>query len=112
MSKAYTLKMRGGCEVDSKGKRAGKGALIQEELAMTLGVTQDQYLFQPIENYRADGIIGGGVAFNILSDHENRTTDMTNIVIQEIISIDRAAFNQGENAKYDFSISGGGTLKH
>lgn len=45
--------------MDSKGKRAGKGALIQEELAMTLGVTQDQYLFQPIENYRADGIIGG-----------------------------------------------------
>ena len=34
------------------------------------------------------------------------------MVIQEIISIDRAAFNQGENAKYDFSISGGGTLKH
>ena len=30
------------------------------------------------------------------------------MVIQEIISIDRAAFNQGENAKYDFSISGGG----
>ena len=33
-------------------------------------------------------------------------------IIMEIISIDRAAFNQGENAKYDFSISGGGTLKH
>ena len=25
----------------------------------------------------------------------------------EVISIDRAAFNQGENAKYSFSVSGG-----
>lgn len=25
-----------------------------------------------------------------------------------VLAIDRAAFNQGENAKYDFSISGGG----
>ena len=26
----------------------------------------------------------------------------------EVISIDRAAFNQGENAKFNFSVSGGG----
>ena len=26
----------------------------------------------------------------------------------EVISIDRSAFNQGENAKYSFSVSGGG----
>ena len=26
-----------------------------------------------------------------------------------VIAIDRAAFNQGENAKYDISVSGGGT---
>ena len=29
----------------------------------------------------------------------------------EILAIDRAAFNQGENAKYDFQISGGGTAQ-
>ena len=46
--KAYTLKIRGGVSVDSYGKKAGKGALIQEELSGTLGVSQDQYLFQPI----------------------------------------------------------------
>jgi len=34
--------------VDSAGKKAGKGALIQEEVSATLGVSQDQYLFQPI----------------------------------------------------------------
>ena len=42
---AATLKIRGGREVDSLGKRAGKGALIQWELSATLGVSQDQTLF-------------------------------------------------------------------
>ena len=42
--------------MDSYGKKAGKGALIQEELSGTLGVSQDQYLFQPmpIENHPND----------------------------------------------------------
>ena len=44
----YTLKIRGGVEVDSAGKAAGKGALIQNNLSATLGVSQDQYLFQPV----------------------------------------------------------------
>ena len=44
----YTLKIRSGVSVDSYGKAAGKGALIQENLSATLGVSQDQYLFQPV----------------------------------------------------------------
>ena len=40
-----TLKIRGGVERDSYGKKAGKGALIQWEKSATLGVTQDQTLF-------------------------------------------------------------------
>lgn len=48
MSSAYLLKIRGGVDVDSAGKKAGKGALIQEEVSATLGVSQDQYLFQPV----------------------------------------------------------------
>ena len=40
-----TLKIRGGVERDSYGKKAGKGALIQWELSATLGVSQDQTLF-------------------------------------------------------------------
>lgn len=39
-------KLGGGVEVDSKGKRAGKGALVQEEMSGTLGVSQDQTLIQ------------------------------------------------------------------
>lgn len=48
MTKSYLLKIRGGVEVDSQGKKAGKGPLISEEVSATLGVSQDQYLFQPI----------------------------------------------------------------
>ena len=40
-----TLKIRGGCDIDSSGKKAGKGALIQWEKSATLGVSQDQTLF-------------------------------------------------------------------
>ena len=38
------LRSGGGREIDSYGKRAGKGALIQTELSGTLGVSQDQTL--------------------------------------------------------------------
>ena len=63
--KAFTLKIRGGVEVDSAGKKAGKGALIQEDLSATLGVSQDQTLFQPIPNAVAYGVVskGNGDAF-------------------------------------------------
>lgn len=40
-----TLKIRGGVDRDCYGKKAGKGALIQNELSATLGVSQDQTLF-------------------------------------------------------------------
>ena len=42
---AATLKIRGGCDRDCYGKKAGKGALIQWEKSGTLGVSQDQTLF-------------------------------------------------------------------
>ena len=52
----YTLKIRSGVSVDSYGKAAGKGALIQENKSATLGTSNDQYLFQPIgmDGYNAD----------------------------------------------------------
>lgn len=42
---AATLKIRGGCDRDVYGKKAGKGALIQWNKSATLGVSQDQTLF-------------------------------------------------------------------
>lgn len=47
-NKSYLLKIRGGVEVDSAGKKAGKGPLIAEEISHTLGTSQDQYLFQAV----------------------------------------------------------------
>ena len=44
----YTLIVRSGVEKDSKGKAAGKGALIQKDKSATLSTVQDQYLFQPV----------------------------------------------------------------
>ena len=44
----YTLKIRGGCDIDSSGKATGKGALVQENMSATLGTSNDQYLFQPV----------------------------------------------------------------
>ena len=41
---SVTLKIRGGAEIDRYGHKAGKGALIQNELSGTLGVSQDQTL--------------------------------------------------------------------
>ena len=48
-SASYTLKVRGGVERDSYGKKAGKGALVQTEKSGTLGVSQDQTLIQTKE---------------------------------------------------------------
>ena len=63
----YTLKIRGGVAVDSMGKAAGKGALIQEDLSATLGVSQDQYLFQPIvDTHILDD--QGGQQINVRTD--------------------------------------------
>lgn len=50
-----TLKIRGGCETDRYGKKAGKGALVQWERSGTLGVSQDQTLIVWNEDLQKDG---------------------------------------------------------
>lgn len=55
---AYTLKIRGGAEIDSYGKRAGKGALVQTEKSGTLGVSQDQTLITVGDCYSVDEKMG------------------------------------------------------
>ena len=63
----YTLKIRSGCEVDSAGKGAGKGALIQENLSATLATSNDQYLFQPVTDKHILDDQGGSV-INVRDD--------------------------------------------
>lgn len=69
---AYTLKVHSGCEVDSNGKAAGKGALVQTDMAGTIAATQDQYLFQPVAgSYILDD--QGGSFINVRTDGQSPT---------------------------------------
>ncbi len=58
MPTSYVLKVRGGSDtyikVDGKVGTAGKGALVGEEVAFTMAVSQDQTL---IENVSADDYV-------------------------------------------------------
>ena len=87
---SYTLKVRGGAERDRYGKRAGKGALIQDEMSATIGVSQDQTLIQIGTEggrqrtcYDARGNGSGYLSPTITGDHQNRITDYTAIVLDE-----------------------------
>ena len=139
---AYTLKIRGGVAVDSGGKAAGKGALVQTDLSATLGCNQDQYLFQPtaiidniggqaeygkvspvngtlragaqgaiayaVENHPADSRVNLDESGKVQTLTSRMGTGGGNVPMvlegQPAYGLDRASFNQGENAKYDFSI--------
>lgn len=48
VAQPVAFKVRGGVEVDSAGKAAGKGYLGSEETAFTLAATQDQWIGQPV----------------------------------------------------------------
>ena len=159
-------RLGGGCERDSNGRKAGKGALIQEELSGTLGVSQDQTLIciegnGSRESHRGDGFkvsdtmytlntveqhaicISGDVAETLDSSYykgcgerggrerevvcqQRLTLSIGNGQVQEAITpneecartlncmhdqqaivtfgIDRASFNQGQNAQFNFSV--------
>lgn len=36
-----------------------------------------------VYNFKADGAVGNGIAFAIVGDHENRPTDMTNLIVEK-----------------------------
>ena len=105
---AFTLKIRGGCERDSSGKKAGKGALVQTERSGTLGVSQDQTLIQCLNSWDVqskhiqpeDGIA------EALYSGECRYGGGESYVMQETTcyGLDRASFNQGKNAQFNFSV--------
>ena len=149
----------GGCERDSSGKRAGKGALVQTELSATLGVSQDQTLIESVsgniagtldanywkgcgeragverevvavlegngsrDSHRGDGYndsdtmytlntveqhavcVGNGqLAQARLSDKVGALNCMHDQQAVMTYAFDRAAYNQGKNAQYDFSV--------
>lgn len=76
---SYTLKIRGGVERDSNGRKAGKGPLVQEERSGTLGVSQDQTLIQSysIGSYNSGGMQSSNPKSGIYSTDMARTIDAT-----------------------------------
>ncbi len=69
---AYTMVVRSGCDADSSGRSAGKGALVQTERASTLNTVQDQYLFQPtVDSHILDD--QGGQQVNVRTDGKSPT---------------------------------------
>lgn len=114
---SYTLKIRGGAERDCYGKRAGKGALIQTELSGTLGVSQDQTLItnfdkNVVKTCQENGMYviqeswdGSQIAGTLgVKSADQRMPDKGHFDAVVSYGLDRASFNQGKNAKYDFSI--------
>ena len=90
----------GGVERDCYGKKAGKGPLIQTELSATLGVSQDQTLIQKAWD-------GTDISPTLTAHNANgsqRMPDKENFNAVVCYGLDRASFNQGKNAQYDFSI--------
>lgn len=51
---------------------------------------QQNETFVVLWNGKADGNSGGGIAFSIVGDHENRPTDMTNLVVSTEYTDERA----------------------
>ena len=119
-STSYTLRVRGGAERDQSGRKAGKGALIQEDKSGTIGLSQDQTVFcndvaETIDaNYykgcgerqgmeREVVCVGNGQLCNMAMAPIANSLDCMHDQ-QAVLAFDRAAYNQGENAKYDISI--------
>ena len=93
-------------EPPSDASRGIKGALIAKDLSATLRANNAQYLFQPVysvENHPNDSRVGikeDGIVQTLSS---RMGTGGGNVPM--VLSLDRASFNQGKNAQYDFEIS-------
>ena len=108
MATAYTLKIRGGCE------GGGKGALIQTDKSATLSTLQDQTLFQPVQTVqcyskskRAQSTTDNETWVESETANTLNAFDIGDVRTTEAVvyALDRASFNQGQNAQFDFEVS-------
>ena len=94
---AYMLKVRGGADtyvkVDGSIGTAGKGALVSEDVTFTIAATQDQTAI----------CLSSGQGGATLSDDE--TSPTLTCLHEAPIVFDRAATNQGVNARFKPFIS-------
>jgi len=98
----HAFKVRGGCE------GGGKEYLGEDEKAFTLSATQDQQIAQPIA-------VDWRTAQVDIEKTGTLKTDLAKmsgpcIAVETPTIIDRAAFNQWENAQYDPRIEEGQTM--
>jgi DNA (cytosine-5)-methyltransferase 1 len=113
----HAFKVRGGCEGE------GKGYLGEDEKAFTISTTQDQQIAQPIQicfndanGKRADRPNGGCYitenpkASPTVTCAESDLKVLQPIAVDAPTIIDRAAFNQGQNAQYEPRIEEGQTM--
>lgn len=100
MATAYTLQ-------DREGKAGGgKGALIAEELSATWRAGFAQTLFQSVfsvENHPADSRVEIDESGKVQTLTSRMGTGGGNVPM--VMALDRASFNQGKNAQYDFEIN-------
>ena len=103
-SVAYTMQ-------DREGKAGGgKGALIAEELSATLRAGFAQALFQPVGCDIYNLAETGDVVCSLTAGEYGSTGTCPKVItpLQPVMALDRASFNQGKNAQYDFDINDSG----
>ena len=93
----YTLKIRSGVEIDSKGKGAGKGALIQEDKSATLGCNQDQYLFAPIGVDVYNTAVTGEVVCPLTAEGHTSTGSCPKVMIPIAVATQQGGAEITEN---------------
>ena len=90
----------------SQREGGGKGALIQSDKSATLSTLQDQTLFQPVysvENHPNDSRVGINEDGIVQALTSRMGTGGGNVPL--VLALDRASFNQGKNAQFDFEVS-------
>jgi DNA (cytosine-5)-methyltransferase 1 len=104
MATAYTMQDREGCA------GGGKGALIQKDRSAALRTVNSQYLFQPVKTFSKTHRAQSDKDYESWSESETANTlnsfDTGDVRTTEVvIALDRASYNQGKNAQYDFEVS-------
>ena len=122
MATAYTMQDREGCE------GGGKGALIQKDRSASLRTNNFQYVFQPVysvENHPNANTLNAfdigdvrtteAVVYALDTSHADDVVRMDDVVSplqardykggKLVYALDRASYNQGKNAQFDFEVS-------
>ena len=104
---AYTMQDREGCA------GGGKGALIQTDRSAALRTQNAQVLFQPV-TYSKSKRAQSDTDYETWQESDTANTlnafDIGDVRTTEAVvyALDRASYNQGKNAKFDFEVSDDG----